>query len=66
MKKQFFMVKTSFGAYIKAYFGLKTTMTNAHKRIQAQKNELFQDRFKSCFDIAKRKISARGFQIFRN
>ena len=27
---------------------------------------LFQDRFKSCFDTAKRKISARGFQIFRN
>ena len=46
MKKRFLMVKTSL-EHIKAYFGWKTTMTNAHNRIQA-KNLHFQDRFKSC------------------
>ena len=31
-------------------------MTTAHKRIQTE-NQLFQDRFNSCLDTAKRNIS---------
>ncbi len=36
-EQRFLIVKT-FLEHIKAYFGFKTTMTNAHKRIQAQKS----------------------------
>ena len=53
------------GAYIKAYFGWKTTTTTAHKRIQAEKLTL-QDRFKSCFDTAKRKISKNAADPAKN
>ena len=65
MKKRFLMVKPSL-EHISKLILVGKRPRQLPPSESSPKNWLFQDRFKSCFDTAKRKISARGFQIFRN